>query len=47
MLEMCRRYEQGESLSRVGEPPGFNPSSVRMYLLRAGMTLSDPQGRAR
>ena len=47
VLEMCRRYEQGESLARVGERVGFNPSTVRLHLLRAGMTLRDPQGRAR
>ena len=47
VLEMCRRYEQGESLASVGERLGLNPSSVRLYLLRAGVTLRDPQGRAR
>src|SRR5699024_2994647 len=30
VLEMCRRYEQGESLARIGERLGFNPSSVRL-----------------
>ena len=45
--EMCLRYEQGESLARVGERLGFNPSSVRVYLLRAGMALRDPHGRER
>lgn len=47
VLEMCHRYEQGESLARIGERLGFNPSSVRMYLWRAGKALRDPQGRAR
>lgn len=47
VLEMCHRYEQGESLARIGERLGFNPSSVRMCLLRAGKALRDPQGRAR
>ena len=45
--EMCLRYEQGESLARVGERLGFNPSSVRTYLLRAGIALRDPHGRER
>lgn len=45
--EMCLRYSQGESLARVGERLGFNPSSVRAYLLRAGMALRDPHGRDR
>lgn len=40
VLEMCRRYEQGESLVRIGERLGFNPSSVRVYLLRAGIAGS-------
>lgn len=47
VLEMCRRYEQGESLARIGERLGFNPSSVRMYLLRAGTALRDAHGRER
>ena len=47
VLEMCRRYEQGESLVRIGERLGFNPSSVRVYLLRAGIALRDTHGRAR
>lgn len=47
VLEMCRRYEQGEFLATIGERLGFNPSSVRLYLLRAEMTLRDSQGRAR
>lgn len=47
VLEMCRRYEQGESLSRVGERLGFNPSTVRVQLLRAGIALRDTHGRAR
>lgn len=37
VLEMCRRYEQGESLARVGARLGFNPSSVRVTLLAAGV----------
>ncbi|MDN5715810.1 MAG: hypothetical protein L0G89_01105, partial [Janibacter sp.] len=45
--EMCLRYEQGESLARVGERLGFNPSSVRVNLLRAGIALRDPYGRER
>jgi Zn-dependent peptidase ImmA (M78 family) len=45
--EMCLRYEQGESLARIGERLGFNPSSVRVCLLRAGMALRDPHGRER
>lgn len=47
VLEMCRRYEQGESLARVGERLGFNASTVRMNLLRAGVSLRDPHGRER
>jgi hypothetical protein len=47
VLEMCCHYEQGESLVRVGERLGFNPSAVRVHLLRAGVALRDPQGRAR
>ena len=45
VLEMCRRYEQGESLARVGERMGFNASTVRLQLLRAGIALRDPHGR--
>ncbi|GAA2089445.1 hypothetical protein [Brevibacterium salitolerans] len=47
VLEMCRRYEQGESLARVGERMGFNASTVRVQLLRAGVALRDPHGRVR
>ena len=47
VLEMCRRYEQGESLARVGERLGFNASTVRTNLLRAGVSLRDPHGRER
>lgn len=47
VLEMCRRYEQGESLARVGAKVGFNASTVRMNLLRAGVALRDPHGRER
>lgn len=45
VLEMCRRYEQGESLARVGAKAGFNASTVRIQLLRAGLALRDSQGR--
>ena len=45
--EMCLHYEQGESLARVGERLGFNASTVRVKLLRAGMVLRDPHGRER
>ncbi|GAA1171095.1 hypothetical protein CGLAUT_10035 [Corynebacterium glaucum] len=45
--EMCLRYEQGESLARVGERMGFNASTVRVQLLRAGVALRDPHGRER
>lgn len=47
VLEMRRRYEQGESLARVGEELGFNPSTVRVHLLRAGLAIRDPHGRDR
>ena len=47
VLEMCRRYEQGESLARVGAKTGFNASTVRTNLLRAGVALRDPHGRER
>ena len=47
VLEMCRRYEQGESLARIGERLGFNPSSVRMYVMRAGISMRDTHGRER
>lgn len=47
VLEMCRRYEQGESLARVGARLGFNPSSVRVALLAAGVNLRDTHGRVR
>ncbi|MGK4187066.1 hypothetical protein AB0X98_02595 [Rothia koreensis] len=46
-LEMCRRYEQGESLTRIGERLGFNTSSVRMYLMCAGIAMRDTHGRER
>lgn len=45
VLEMCRWYEQGESLARVGAKVGFNASTVRIHLLRAGLALRDSQGR--
>lgn len=45
--EMCLRYEQGESLARVGERMGFNASTVRVNLVRAGVALRDPHGRER
>ncbi|WP_454295337.1 hypothetical protein [Salana multivorans] len=44
---MCRQYEQGESLARVGAKVGFNASTVRTNLLRAGVALRDPHGRER
>ena len=47
VLEMCRRYEQGESLASVGERMGFNASTVRVQLCRAGVALRDPHGRDR
>lgn len=47
VLEMCRRYEQGEPLARIGERLGFNPSSGRIYLLRAGIAMQDAHGRER
>ncbi|MDS2171864.1 hypothetical protein Q7C18_04065 [Nesterenkonia sp. CL21] len=47
LREMCLRYEQGESLSRVGARLGFNPSSVRVALLAAGVKLRDTHGRVR
>ncbi|MCX2163281.1 hypothetical protein [Corynebacterium auriscanis] len=47
VIEMCRRYEQGESLARIGERLGFNPSSVRVHLLHAGITLRDTHVRER
>lgn len=45
VLEMCRRYEQGESLATVGERMGFNASSVRIALIAAGVKLRDTNGR--
>ncbi|HJA04974.1 MAG TPA: hypothetical protein H9800_08975 [Candidatus Microbacterium stercoravium] len=47
VLEMYRRYEQGESLARVGERMGFNASSVRAALIAAGVKLRDTHGRVR
>lgn len=47
VLEMSRRYEQGESLATVGTRVGFNASTVRVNLLRAGVALRDPHGRER
>ncbi|WP_396290682.1 hypothetical protein [Curtobacterium sp. KT1] len=47
VLEMCRRYEQGESLATVGARVGFNASTVRVNLIRAGVALRDPHGRQR
>lgn len=45
--EMCLRYEQDESLARVGERMGFNVSTVRVQLPRVGVALRSPHGRER
>lgn len=47
VLEMVRRYDQGESLARVGARLGFNGGTVRAHLIRAGVLLRDSHGRVR
>nr|WP_254910480.1 sigma factor-like helix-turn-helix DNA-binding protein [Gulosibacter sp. 10] len=44
---MVRRYDQGESLARVGARLGFSGGTVRTHLIRAGVRLRDSHGRAR
>ncbi|UOR02474.1 hypothetical protein MUN77_03980 [Leucobacter allii] len=40
--EMCRCYEQGESLVTVGARLGFDCGTVRKYLVLAGVTMRTP-----
>lgn len=47
VLEMVRRYDQGESLARVGARLGSNGGTVRAYLRRAGVVMRDTHGRTR
>lgn len=47
LREMCRRYEQGASLAEIGALVGFNPSSVRVNLLRMGVRMRDTHGRSK
>ena len=47
VLEMVRRYSQGESLAKVGTRLGFSGGTVRAYLIRAGVPIRDAQGRSR
>jgi len=43
--EMARRYQDGESLERVGGRLGFSAGTIRNHLIASGVTLRDPQGR--
>lgn len=45
--EMARRYQDGESLARVGRRLGFSAGTIRNHLIASGVTLRDPQGRER
>lgn len=47
VLEMVRRYEQGESLATVGARVGFDAGTVRTHLRRAGVLMRDTRGRKR
>lgn len=47
VLEMVRRYDQGESLARIGARLGFNGGTVRTHLIQAGIALRDTHGRVR
>ena len=47
VLEMVRRYDQGESLARVGARLGFNGGTVRAHLIRAGIPMRDTRGLPR
>ena len=47
VLEIVRRYEQGESLVTVGARVGFDAGTVRTHLQRAGVLLRDTHGRER
>ena len=47
VLEMVRRYSQGESLAKVGTRLGFSGGTVQAYLIRAGVPIRDAQGRSR
>ncbi len=47
VLEMVRRYSQGESLAKVGTRLGFSGGTVRAYLIRAGVPIREAQGRSR
>lgn len=47
VLEMVRRYDQCESLARIGARLGFNGGTVRTHLTQAGIALRDTHGQAR
>jgi hypothetical protein len=45
LVEAIRLYESGLSLVRVGSKLSKDPSTVRNYLLRAGVRMRDSHGR--
>lgn len=44
--ELIRRYEQGESIARIGEAFGVSPTTVRNRLLGSGIKLRQRRGWA-
>ncbi|MBK0419137.1 hypothetical protein JD276_08830 [Leucobacter sp. CSA1] len=40
-------YESGLSLATVGKQLGFNATTIRAALLKQGVSMRDPHGRAR
>lgn len=43
--EMVRRYEQGESLAKIGMKLGFQPNTIRTQLILRGVETRDTHGR--
>ncbi len=43
--QMARLYESGLSLKKVGDRLGFNATTVRANLLKAGVGMRDSHGR--
>lgn len=44
--QMTRLYESGLSLKKVGDRLGFNATTVRANLLKAGVRMRDSHGRS-
>lgn len=45
--EMAPRYQDGESLERIGRHLGFSAGTIRNHLIALGLTLRDPHSRDR